>query len=488
MKKKKTIIFLITLVLLIGGIFLVNNIYQNKNKLNKTKRKRQNNLAIMIKEENASDYAKSSSNDIPIGNYILNEDKTHCENNGKILSYDNTTGKVKFSFVGSDRCYLYFDYHLETIKLGNNELIVNSGTPDFSQKPTTNEGIFKADDDLGTSYYFRGAVDNNWVKFGTIDDGKCYYNNQKNYYQEVYSYDSEEYVDNKDDCLATPICITEDDEYYVGTDEEICKEDYNGTYLSNTYAEWGKSIYWRIVRINGDGSIRMIYSNLQSNNMAGINGNEVYQFNSYTDGNGKAEYVGYQYIEGQQHGYGKCDGSNASCGNVYNSVAKQEIDKWFKTTSLYTTDFSKLADAIYCNDRSASLEYVGPYGEINNWVSTETYYYSSFYFLGTIPSLKCGTTSDKFTVNDNIGNGALSYPIGLLTIYEARMAGWESNNFLTSKYFWTMSPISSYSGALNSGSIVSVSYHSYLNPVISLSSSVKLSGDGTWENPYIVVD
>ena len=106
MKNKKVIIILATLIVLIGGVFLVNSIYQNKNKINKTKRKRQNNLAIIIKDANG---VETTSENIPKGNYFLNEEKTHCENNGKILNYDNTTGKISFSFIGSDRCYLYFD-------------------------------------------------------------------------------------------------------------------------------------------------------------------------------------------------------------------------------------------------------------------------------------------------------------------------------------------------------------------------------------------
>ncbi len=106
MKNKKVIIILATLIVLIGGVFLVNSIYQSKNKNNKTKRKRQNNLAIIIKDANG---VETTSENIPKGNYFLNEEKTHCENNGKILNYDNTTGKISFSFIGSDRCYLYFD-------------------------------------------------------------------------------------------------------------------------------------------------------------------------------------------------------------------------------------------------------------------------------------------------------------------------------------------------------------------------------------------
>ena len=37
--------------------------------------------------------------------------------------------------------------------------VVNTETPDFSQVATTNEGVFSAQDDYGTSYYFRGAVE-----------------------------------------------------------------------------------------------------------------------------------------------------------------------------------------------------------------------------------------------------------------------------------------------------------------------------------------
>ena len=109
MKNKKVYVILIVLIL-IGSIFLTYNIYQNKNKVIKTKKRKQNNLAIMIKEDGATDYTKSNSKDIPQGDYVLNRDKSYCKNNGKIGNYDSTLGKVSFSFIGTDSCYLYFDY------------------------------------------------------------------------------------------------------------------------------------------------------------------------------------------------------------------------------------------------------------------------------------------------------------------------------------------------------------------------------------------
>ena len=106
---------ILVLVLLIGTITL-SLIYKNKNEVTKTKRRNQNNLAIMIKEDGAEDYTKLSSKDIPKGNYTLNRDKSYCKNNGVIGDYDSTLGKVSFSFIGTDSCYLYFDYEVPGVK------------------------------------------------------------------------------------------------------------------------------------------------------------------------------------------------------------------------------------------------------------------------------------------------------------------------------------------------------------------------------------
>ena len=101
-------------VFIIIGVVILNITYKNKNEVTKTKRKKQNNLAIMIKEDGASDYTKSSSKDIPKGNYALNRDKSYCKNNGVIGDYDNNLGKISFSFIGTDSCYLYFDKIIDT--------------------------------------------------------------------------------------------------------------------------------------------------------------------------------------------------------------------------------------------------------------------------------------------------------------------------------------------------------------------------------------
>ena len=213
---------------------------------------------------------------------------------------------------------------------------------------------------------------------------------------------------------------------------------------------------------------------------------------TFNDNIDKAEYVGYQYIDGQQHGYGKCDGTNASCtvnGNtVYNSAIKQAIDKWYAGTTLKDNDL--IADQIFCNDRSASS--IGA-----------NYYYGAHDRLisNTKPILTCPTASDKFTSkNSSIGNKALTYPVGLITADEVAMAGgvYGSSNssyyLYTNQKYWLGSPNVFYDayGQVwiqdEKGSVISqyVSDESGVRPVISLSTKAKLSGNGTYNDVYTV--
>ena len=103
------------------GVIVLNITYKNKT----IKTNRKSNLAIMIKGE-SGEYV--SSNEIPKGNYVLNEEKTVCENGGKVVSYNNSTGQIGFSFLGSDRCSLYFDKIIDTQKPIISNLNVNDTT------------------------------------------------------------------------------------------------------------------------------------------------------------------------------------------------------------------------------------------------------------------------------------------------------------------------------------------------------------------------
>ena len=160
MKNKKVYVILIVLIL-IGCIFLTYNIYQNKNNTSINKKRKQNNLAIMIKEDGATDYIKSNSKDIPKGDYTLNYEKSYCKNNGKIGDYDSTLGKVSFSFVGTDSCFLYFDYKEDTSLYGTIKKRAKTDTTYLALY--TGEG---ADTYAKPVYYYKGNVQNNNVLFG----------------------------------------------------------------------------------------------------------------------------------------------------------------------------------------------------------------------------------------------------------------------------------------------------------------------------------
>ena len=188
MKKKKIVLFVF---LIVGVLSLILTYKLKQNNLSKNKPIKEEKLSIMIKENGATDYTKSSSKDIPKGDYILNEEKTHCENNGQVTSYDNSTGTVSFSFIGSDKCYLYFDYKEDTSLYGIVKKRYNNGDEfvklyngaDYGDTTTYANNI----------YYYTGNVENNNVLFAnycwkivrTTDTGgvKIVYNGvQKDFY------------------------------------------------------------------------------------------------------------------------------------------------------------------------------------------------------------------------------------------------------------------------------------------------------------------
>ena len=350
------------------------------------------------------------------------------------------TGKI---YVTNHSCSTSEPAYITLLKAyGGKDSITELPDSAFENVTTANDkGMYKKADDLGTSYYYRGAVNNNWVKFGKEGD---------------------------------------------------------------------KDIYWRIIRINGDGSIRMIYTGTtaptESTKVVMTGAGTQIGTSATNSSYNKAEYVGYQYIEGEQHGYGECNGTSASCtvnGNtVYNSTIKQAIDKWYAGTTLEKDVATKALvsqDQIFCNDRSASSTQTAA------WTSTgATYYYGAYgrLYSNKTPILTCPTASDKFTVGTSNGNGALTYPVGLITADEVAMAGGKSRisnstyYLYTNQYYWSGSPsrFMSYtshayefyvdSSGYIDANVVDNAYGA--RPVVSLSSKAKLSGSGTYDDVYTV--
>ena len=330
--------------------------------------------------------------------------------------------------------------------------------PDFSTVTTaTDKGMYSAKDDLGTSYYFRGAVDNNWVKYGK-------------YTKDMYN------------CNNGTISATD-------TGNSCTK-----------IASSGDDIYWRIIRINGDGSIRMIYSGVkaptESTKVIKTEDTSlgVTVFNANTD---SSEYVGYMYTLGEQHGTSK------------SSDIKTYLDNWYANYTDLNKTGTKITDQIYCNDRTASTSNVAysttNYTTLTSWNSKgTTYYYGAngrVWNNPVSPDYKCPVASDKFTTTTVKGNGKLSYPVGLISADEITFAGLPVGKINNSFYlytgadYWAGSPIAFFDGDIAYGFFVggdgalNIDYVNYtygVRGVVSLSSKAKLSGNGTYSNPYTV--
>ena len=119
--------------------------------------------------EDGNDYTRVDQ--IPDSGYTFNSEKSYCkigdEKQDMTITYDMNTKTLNIApmTIKGTKCYLYFDKEttLKDMILANNT--INSGTPNFGSIATIDEGVYKTQDDWGDSYYFRGAVTNNYVKF-----------------------------------------------------------------------------------------------------------------------------------------------------------------------------------------------------------------------------------------------------------------------------------------------------------------------------------
>ena len=192
---------------------------------------------------------------------------------------------------------------------------------------------------------------------------------------------------------------------------------------------------------------------------------------------------------------------NGSNVNANNSTSKTTIDNWYNSN--LTSYTSYIEDTVYCNDRSI--------GELNGWDpdggDTTIFIRFSPYtraWTSHVPSLTCSRTLDRFTVSSSKGNGKLTYPVGLITLDEIMYAGGKSstNNstyyLYTNQPYWALSPYNFnniIACEIHVGSTGSINYNNVnttygLRPVVSLdssnSSTAVASGDGTQTNPYII--
>lgn len=318
---------------------------------------------------------------------------------------------------------------------------------------TTNEGINKTTDDYGTSYYYRGSADNNYVQFANMcwrivrvtGNGAIKLVLQNNNSTDcTASSNQEQFLKLKSE--STPVKI---------------KKEFAGS--ADTVALMYKS----------GGTIK---SPLAYNDNFTLLSNKINQDDTIA--------------AGEPAGLGESNYSEIFKNTIKGDVLKK-LESWYEEKLSAYTDY--LEDVIWCNDKSynASTKYFGAYTRFNSYT----------------PSLVCpndslGGNLSKYTVSDTTkGNGALTYKIGLLTADELMFAG-ASSGSNTSFYlyvnsnddWWTLSPSrfdSVYYGTLTYADRLfsqDLAYPSaYLRPAIAIKSTAIVGGTGTKTNPYVIL-
>ena len=372
----------------------------------------------------------------------------------------------------------------------------------FTAFTETNTGtLYKATEQIGTNpvkdvYYFAGDAKNNWVKFGKTTESSCTYNNSEVFYVDLSSGTMvirKPY--NQEECLSSNVC-TLNELKGVGVTDNICTG--KGGTLTGEKATWNgtttNDIYWRIIRTNADGSIKLLYAGTSPDSDKAYVG--LSEFNTTSN---DPMYVGYKY--------GTSGSLENNRTNDNDSTIKTYIDNWYKNNlTAYTKYLSK--DAVYCNDRNLASG--------QSYSTTSNFDYASVERLGgdTIsPTYNCTNMSDAFSVNNT--SAKLDYPIGLMSIDELSYAGGQAFTTLDAPYawyytnangessygsvaFWALSPRYwrgsdsvvwfvvglGYPGNLSNYSVVD---SNAVRPSVSLLSCNLISrGDGSPENPYVV--
>lgn len=182
--------------------------------------------------------------------------------------------------------------------------------------------------------------------------------------------------------------------------------------------------------------------------------------------------------------------------NINDSEIKKTIDSWYKNNIAYT---NKLEDTIWCNDRTISTGALVGKDEDASTGTSEFGAHNRNYQKYNM-SLECPNSSrDGFTVStDSGGNGAMIYPVGLLTADEAMLAGTVdasfSNVYLNNKQnYFLLSPYEiSYTGDSRVYEIIYLIYSGVganysVRPSISLAPGTRsIDGNGTVDDPYVV--
>ena len=387
-------------------------------------------------------------------------------------------------------------------------------TPHVSESFDAEVGLYKETDSQGTTYFYRGNVQNNYVSYaGYIwkiirrnGDGSVrmiYNGNSTSSTGTASSIASSNYSDKPSDPIyvgymfnenfalstngntsVTFVRFSENTEYYFADnymfDENTKKFKLSGNMI---YGTWGAKY--------NDVISKYKYTCFGSSktDTCDFIANPVTYTNDYTM---KIKVISYSSVD-----------ATSILTPKTSSTIKTVVDTWYENNILNKKDSKSqllsnyLSDNIFCNDRTLTSG--------NGYtLSKSSYYAPNNRVSNATPLLTCSQSVDKFTVGTSLGNGALKYPIGLVTADELIIAG-GNKDIVNTKYYlytsagyWSMSP-SFFGGSyvyarpisINSSGEIGLTYSASktlgVRPVINLKSTVIIdSGDGSREKPYVV--
>ena len=428
MKNKKETLLILTMLITISIIIF------NRDKLYEAKyiEPKDTLLAITINGEISTTFPTTSAY----------ETSVECTNGTGKVEWNGSKWILTTSGItkGSTKCNATFITKVPTFAetiLAKNEVKVPITTPGAAISTASEALLASTEDDYGTSYYFRGAVTNNYVEFAN----KC----------------------------------------------------------------------WRIVRVGGDGSVKLILHNDNptgaanpcdaANNSASAAfarySGETYKSAFNTNYNDNA-YVGFKYGTVGAGDYA------LTHANTNKSTILTNLEAWYEKNNLKNYE-KVIADTVWCNDKTNVTDTTfNPYNYSNvnglGYAKNVTYYGATQRLVGTSgsaggtgPSLKC--------------NGELSKTnskVGLITADELALAGYayglqNSTTYLqenaTDTYWWSLSPYFFYGAGASvwyvigsngyfGGNYVFLTYG--VRPSISLKSTTNVTGNGTSDSPFII--
>ena len=389
---------------------------------------------------------------------------------------------------------------------------------DISSDQQSEGYLCSASDVYGTSYYYRGNVTNNYVKFadkywriiringdGTVrviyDGTSAHTNGESSTDRQIGTSAFNLYWKKDNVQEATNSSVWGDNAgvgYMYGNRDAIVE----ATSSSNSTSFTNTSTYYIAKEYNYDATtdgftlkdpIAVLgsamtadyvgYYTFGSTSATGSN-SYVYKIFGVTAGDSSASVK----IGNVRYG---TSSKEVAQTNTNDSTIKAYLDNWYKTNISGTENEQYLADNIFCNDRSFASSNSGTGAGVSKT------YYNWYSWHQSKTNLKCPQQNDAFTVSDTTnGNGALTYPIGLITTDEAVLAGGSSINngyyLYSGSWYWASSPYF-FSGwnayvrvVVSSGRTDNDAANNTggVRPVLNLSPEVLQNGDGTMENPY----